>query len=457
MPNSAMQPREAEPVTVLMRKTKTQAEIGFAEQFASLGGSLPGGAELKALRRAAIDRFDELGLPHRRIEEWKYTDLRSKMTRAFPPPPPGPVDLSAEALSRGLGPLDAIDATRLVFVDGRYVAALSDAPVEDAVHVRSLARSIEDGDARAIGALCDADADLSDAILALNTAFMSDGAVVDVTGQAGRPIHLVFAQSGADEAGIAMRNVVQVADGAEVTLIESHICLGPAPTQRNVVTQLSAGDGARVDHLKVQCEGADATHLSNWLIRLGKGSDYRGFHFSSGAALARNQVTLRFDGEDASANVSGAFMLRRKQHNDTTLLVDHAEPGCRSRELFKGVVDDTARGVFQGRIVVQPHAQKTDGQQMAQALLLSERAEFDSKPELEIFADDVACGHGATTGQIDEEQLFYLKARCIPDDVARALLVQAFIGEAIETVEQEEVAEALSELTARWFAERNQG
>jgi Fe-S cluster assembly protein SufD len=187
------------------------------------------------------------------------------------------------------------------------------------------------------------------------------------------------------------------------------------------------------------------------MATLGTDAHYRAFQLTAATGLVRNGVFALIQGEGAKIDISGAFLGRGSEHIDTTLIVDHAEPGGESRELFKGVLADRARGVFQGKVIVRPDAQKTDGKQMAQVLLLSPEAEFDSKPELEIFADDVVCGHGSTSGQIDEDLLFYLEARGIPEAEARALLIQAFIGEALERVEHAELRDALSRASAEWL------
>ncbi len=248
---------------------------------------------------------------------------------------------------------------------------------------------------------------------------------------------------------------MSVGKGAKVTLIESFFSVSDAALQHNAATELDVGDGAKVSHIKIQAENQAATHLATWMTRLGENADYKAFQFSTGAALSRSQIFLAFAGEGASANVSGAFLMRDRQHHDTTLVVDHAVAHCESRELFKAVLDDSARGVFQGKIEVHPHAQKTDAKQMAQGLLLSEAAEFDSKPELVIFADDVVCGHGSTSGQIDEESMFYLRSRGIAEAQARSLLIQAFAGEAIELIENETLREILLGIVADWLAKRN--
>jgi len=217
------------------------------------------------------------------------------------------------------------------------------------------------------------------------------------------------------------------------------------------VTEVIINDKAALHHVKLQREGGDALHLTTWLLKIGADAHYDAFQFSLGAALARNQIYAQFTGEGSQANISGAFLLRDRQHCDTTILVEHLVPRCGTRELLKAVLDQEARGVFQGKIIVAPGAQKTDSKQMAQGLLLSEGAEFDSKPELEIFADDVVCGHGSTSGQIDEDLLFYLEARGIPEPEARALLIQAFVGEALERIEDEGLREAFTKAAADWL------
>jgi Fe-S cluster assembly protein SufD len=214
------------------------------------------------------------------------------------------------------------------------------------------------------------------------------------------------------------------------------------------------GDEAHVNHVKVIGDGADALHISTLAAAIGARARFNTFSFVSGGAIVRNQLFLKFDGEGTVANIGGATLLKGRQHADTTLVANHGARGCQSREVFKSVLDDEAHGVFQGRIVVQPGAQQTDAKMMTRALLLSEQAEADSKPELEIFADDVQCGHGATAGAIDEQLKFYLMARGIPAAEAEALLIQAFLGEAIESIEHAGMRETLNERVATWLRNR---
>jgi Fe-S cluster assembly protein SufD len=277
---------------------------------------------------------------------------------------------------------------------------------------------------------------------------MTDGAVVRVASKAqlARPVLLVFARAGGPGRLVTTRNIVQVATGASATLIEAHVTLaGATEGQDNALSEVAVGDDAALTHIKVTLSGAErATHLSTWMVGLSAAATYRAFQLTAGTALVRNAMFVTFTGEGASVDLSGVFLGRRNEHIDTTLVVDHAVPGCISRELFKGVLADRARGVFQGKVIVRPNAQKTDGKQMAQVLMLSEEAEFDSKPELEIHADDVVCGHGSTSADIDEDLLFYMRARGIGLVEARALLIESFIGEAIDKVEDEAVRTAIA-------------
>jgi Fe-S cluster assembly protein SufD len=238
-------------------------------------------------------------------------------------------------------------------------------------------------------------------------------------------------------------------------LIESHE--GPAGSgyQVNAAVELFVGDQAHVDHVKIIGEGADALHVSTLAAAVGAKARFNSFTFTAGGAVVRNQLFLNFDGEETVANIRGATLLKGRQHADTTLVVNHNAPGCQSREIFKSVLDDEAHGVFQGRIVVRQRAQQTDAKMMTRALLLSQDAEADNKPELEIFADDVQCGHGATAGAIDDELKFYLMARGISATEAEALLIQAFLGEAVEGVEHAGLREALMDQVAAWLKARS--
>jgi Fe-S cluster assembly protein SufD len=235
-------------------------------------------------------------------------------------------------------------------------------------------------------------------------------------------------------------------------LVESHECRNSY--QVNAVLELAVGDEAHVDHIKIFGSANDATLVSTLMAAIGARVRFNDFTFTTGGAVVRNQMFLRFDGEGSLAGIRGASLLRGKQHADNTLVLDHKAGGCQSREVFKTVLDGESRGIFQGKIIVRPKAQKTDAKMITQALLLSENAEADNKPELEIFADDVQCGHGATTGALDGDIKFYLMARGIPEKEAETLLVQAFVGEAIEGIEHAGMRDALVERVSAWLNAR---
>jgi Fe-S cluster assembly protein SufD len=233
-------------------------------------------------------------------------------------------------------------------------------------------------------------------------------------------------------------------------LVESHGGTGVA-YQVNTALELAIGDGAHVDHVKITRETDTALHVSSLMAAVGAHARFNAFTFTTGGAVVRNQLFIRFDGEGTIAGIRGANLLNGLQHVDTTLVAEHVARGCQSREVFKSVLDDESRSVFQGKIIVRPQAQKTDAKMATHALLLSEAAEADNKPELEIFADDVQCGHGATAGALDETLLFYLRARGIPKKEAEALLIQAFVGEAVEGIEHAGLREALMDEVAGWL------
>jgi Fe-S cluster assembly protein SufD len=436
---------------------KTKAEAALGEQFEAAAAHLPGTGWVKDLRKQAIGVFEARGLPHRRIEEWKYTDLRERVREALPPALGGaPASASREEVDAALGPLAALEADRIVFIDGRYDAALSQADrLGSSVEFKTMREMLAAAPKWLAGKFDGEAIKAEDPIRALNLAFMTDGALLKI-GKGGaqqRPVLMVFARSGNAGHAITTRNIVAVETGAKLTLIEAHVALGnAAKAQVNSGTDLTVADGAEVTHIKCVAGANEATtHLATWAVQIGKAASYRAFQLTAGTQLARNQVFATFVGEGAKLDVSGCFLGRGSDHIDTTLVVDHAVPGCESRELFKGVLDGRARGVFQGKVIVRQDAQKTDGKQMAQALMLSPDAEFDSKPELEIYADDVVCGHGSTCTEIDSEMMFYLRSRGIPENEARSLLIDSFVGEAIEKVEREDVRAALMQVAWQWL------
>ena len=418
--------------------TRTQAEQGLTQNFEAAATQLPGGSAVAAARRAAIGAFAALGLPHRRLEAWKYTDLRSALKQALPAAVGASATLPTHAeIDNALEEFAELDAHRVVFVDGVYAQGLSAQAKLAGLSLAPLAARLAKPEG-AIGAALAA-AGEQDAVVALNTAFMTDGAVIDIARDAtlAKPLLLAFVRTAGEARLLTTRNLLSVGANARATVIEAHVPLpGAAAGQNNALSELTIAEGAQLAHVKLTLAGRAESHLATWRGTLAAGASYRAFQFTADSGLVRNGVALTFAGEGAKADVSGCFLGRGSEHIDTTLVIDHARGGCESRELFKGVLADKARGVFQGKVIVRPDAQKTDGKQMAQVLMLSEDAEFDSKPELEINADDVVCGHGSTSAEIDEDLLFYFRARGIAAETARALLIESFIGEAIDKVEE---------------------
>lgn len=437
---------------VKVMKTAAEQELVAAWQQARV--RLPGPT---ALREAAFRQFDVHGLPHRRIEEWKYTDLRALMRDAKPLA--GAPSAAALARAKGTGRLlteAGVECRRLTFVDGTFVPELSDlAALEPGLVIRPMAKALADADRLVIAHLGKV-VPTTDVVVALNTAFMGDGAVIHVGSGASldRPLHLAFAYTGEEPASVFSRSLVVIETDARAMLVETHEGAPGREYQVNTVLELKAGERSYVDHVKITQEGEKALHLSTLMAGIGKGARFNTFLFTIGGAVVRNQLFVTFNGADAVAGIRGACLLSGRQHVDTTLVADHAVGGCQSREMFKSVLDGHSRSVFQGKIIVRPHAQKTDARMATHALMLSDTAEANNKPELEIFADDVQCGHGATAGALDKELLFYLRARGIPPREAEALLVRAFVGEAVEGIEHAGLREAVMGAVASWLDAR---
>ncbi|MBB3929107.1 Fe-S cluster assembly protein SufD [Kaistia hirudinis] len=427
------------------RILRTQAEDTFAAEYQAARARLPGGPGMAAARDAAFAAFQAAGLPHRRVETWRYTDLRA-LVRAVPP-------LAGEAPSDGAefaDPLPGLDRARLVIVDGVYRPELSDLSGLDGVAVQPMAALMEADDPR-IGT---AFARIDDPMVSLNAALMSGGVAIDVPAGVAIARAIEIAHVTTSAVGAYVRNAVRVGEGASVRIIESHVGRAGSAYQANIVTEASVADRAKVVWAKLQAEGDAALHIGSLAVTIGREANFDHLVLMTGAAIARAQSFVTFAGEQARAGLFGATMIGGKQHADILLSVDHAVPNGSSRERFKAVMDGRADGIFQGRIIVRPGAQKTDARMMTQGLLLSEEATFAAKPELEIFADDVQCAHGATSGEVDEDLLFYLISRGIPKAEAETLLVTAFLAEAIEGLGDEAIGEAFEKVAVDWLARR---
>jgi Fe-S cluster assembly protein SufD len=417
---------------ILMR---TPAETALIERFAREKSTLPGAEEARA---AAFARFEKVGLPGRRVESYHYTDIRNLMRSLAP----------EAGESAAIGALDFPDLPhRLVLANGRLV----DGTAPDGVRVSPLGDALKAGQVTLNAAMGAA----SDPVVDLNAALCRDGLFIHVGAEAnGTTLHLAFAERFEDARSLMPRIVVQVDAGVSFTLVESHFGPDGIAYQKNHVVELLIGAGAKVEHIRLNEAGDKALALSTLAATLDAEAELMSLGFTSGGETSRHQVFITYAGENAKLDLRGATMIRGRQHADTTLVVDHAVPHGTSRELFRTVVDGAAQGVFQGKIIVRPHAQKTDGQMASNALLLSDEAGMSNKPELEIFADDVVCAHGATCGALDENQLFYLQARGLPRADAEALLVEAFLDEVLDAVSHEGLREALASRVHDWLGAR---
>jgi Fe-S cluster assembly protein SufD len=440
-------------MNLALAKTETGRALG--ELFAVARARLPGTGEVADTRQQAFEAYERAGLPHRRIEDWKYTDLRVLMREVLPlaaAPDAAALTHAGDALE-----LHAIDGVRkLVLVDGVFAPKLSDlANPQKGLSIRTLREVLEKGDAALQAQLLAPDN--SNPMVALNSAMMTDGVVIEVADGVvlTQPLHVVHIASGGALAAMFTRSLLKIGKSAGATLVESYIAAeGATVYQAHDSLLVSIGDDARLDHVRLIEDSREAFNISSSVVTLGAHAHFNTFGMTSGAGVSRYQATIAFAGEGSKVETNGVNLLNGRQHADTTLFLDHAVPNCSSREIFRAVVDDRGHSVFQGRIIVQPKAQKTDAKMMTRALLLSDEAEADNKPELEIFADDVTCGHGATTGALDESLLFYLRARGLSEKEAQALLIQAFVGEAIESIVNDNLRELAVGAAERWLAAR---
>lgn len=378
------------------------------------------------LRRAGRDAYLKAGVPHAKVEAWKYTNLNALVGLDFQAAPD--VARVPQAL---IDRLPAIaGASRLVFVNGRLDETASDRIAVSGVTVGRL-----DAPSPHLGRIIDTP---RKPFAALNAALWEDGLALHVAAgvKLDRPLHVVFATVAADKPAMtAPRTLIVVEPGAAATLIESHVSAGGAPSFATGVVEVVLEDGASFGHYRLINERADSFHIAATAARLGRGSRYDSFTLTLGGRLVRSEIDVSLQGPDAECRVNGAYIGAGASHIDNTTVIDHVQPSCTSREVFRGIVGDKARGVFQGKVVVRKGAVKTDGHQLHNALLLSPGAEVDSKPELEIYADDVKCSHGSTTGDLDAAALFYLAARGIPEPDARRLLIEGFLTEVVDRIE----------------------
>ena len=397
------------------------------------------------LRQAGLNRFQEMGFPTTNDEDWRFTSLKPFTELPF--------EIMIESNSQTIdqSAIDGVafsqqDTDRLVFVDGHISSELSQISEQsEGVIVSNLASDLTTIETK-IGHLSGKD---QNPFIALNDAFFTDGAWIQIPANQSlsKPVHLIFLHTAIKDGQAShIRNLIIAETNARGTIIESHISLGQAAASTNVVTETQLGDGSNLEHIKFQDQSNRAFHLTSLHSELGRDAQYAFHSIALGARLSRNNLRMRLIQPGIECVLNGLYMLRGQQLADHHMIVEHAAPHCDSHEYFNGILDDQSRGVFHGRILVQPGAQKTDAKQTNKNLLLSDDATANTKPQLEIYADDVKCTHGATIGEMDDDAIFYLRARGLDTATARRMLLHGFVGEIVERVRHDDVREELDAL-----------
>jgi Fe-S cluster assembly protein SufD len=452
------------------RTTSTRAPSSIEVYRQDFERQKPGPDWLQRLREHGMARFEALGYPTTKNEDWHFTSVAPIAERTF-----RLAILESEregtdrressrrkgdaANSVGIKPGDLerfgfgqIDWHRLVFINGVFDESLSSfEEVGASLRVGSLARAIESGNLaleRHLGTIAKFD---QHTFTALNTAFIADGALVELANDAvvDKPIHLVFVSGG--EGVSHPRNLIVAGRHSRASVIESYVSLRDSEYFTNAVTEIALGEGAHVDHYKLQRESESAFHVGTVQIREERDSQLHSFSFAVGGSLARTNIYTSLEGDASTCTLNGLYLTDGSQHIDNQTSIEHIAPNCPSHEVYKGVLDGRSHGVFNGKVYVHPEAQKTDGKQSNNNLLLSPTARVDTKPQLEIFADDVKCTHGATVGRLDELAMFYLNSRGIGRETARTLLTYAFAADVLETIELEPLKKELEKMVLARF------
>jgi Fe-S cluster assembly protein SufD len=404
---------------------------------------------LLPMRKAGSASFAEQGFPTLKDEDWRFTNVTPITKLSLLPAGPAAVN-GAESKAINGSVFAQLTGPRLVFVNGHFVAKLSSVkPLSGGARVENLSAALAK-DAALIEKHLGRYAQVSkNAFAALNQALFADGAFIFVPQgvEIAEPIQLIYISSvkNAGEA-ISPRNLIIAEANSKVTIVESYLSTGDVAYLTNAVTELVAGDNAKVEHVKLQDEAANAYHIATIAGEFGRTSNVNVHSFALGAKLSRNNIRTKLAGEGLECILNGLYLTKDEQLADHHMIVEHAQPHCASHEYFNGILDDKSKGVFHGRILVQQIAQKTDAKQTNKNLLLSDDASADTKPQLEIYADDVKCTHGATIGQLNRESVFYLRSRGMSEQTARNMLIHAFAGEIIERIKCEPAREVIDKL-----------
>jgi Fe-S cluster assembly protein SufD len=409
------------------------------------GLTMPDGAAWAMdARKAALARVRDMGLPHGRDEYWKFTKPDTLVQAQAP---------TAALFYNDEGPIwNDLDRLKIVFVDGVFDADASDDLSLEGLEIERLVdvTAMDIHWAKDLYGVLEANGQkpVERPLAALNTAFATDGIVIRVTGQVSKSVNLIYLHK-SEPSDAVLHHCIKVEEGAEMTLLET----GPAAARFNKSIEVDVADTAAFHHVRVQGRDHERRAVTGIFTRLGTESTFKSFTLTMNGVLTRNECVIELTGDDANATIAGACVGDgRDFHHDDTVFITHDAVNCESRQVFKKVLRNGATGVFQGKILVQPDAQKTDGYQISQSLLLDDDSQFLAKPELEIYADDVACSHGSTSGAIDEDALFYLRSRGVPHSDATDLLVLAFLAEALEEIDNDVLSEGIYERLEAWLA-----
>ncbi|MBE3637728.1 SufB/SufD family protein [Mangrovicoccus algicola] len=406
---------------------------------------LPEGGWAEPARRDALARLSATGLPQGRDEYWKYT---RPDTLNAPEAPEAALFAGSETLI-----FSQRERLKITFVDGVFDPDQSDALELEGITIERLSEAANRDIhwAKDLYGVLEARGQdpVARPLAALNTAFAADGILIHVTGRPSKPVSLVYQHRGTRSDAI-LHHVVKVESGAEMTLLEN----GPAAARFNKVLEVDVADGGRFHHVRAQGRDHERRAATHIFARLGRESLFKSFTMTANGVLTRNECVIEFTGDDAVAHVAGASMGDGDFHHDDTVFITHDAVNCESRQVFKKVLRNGATGVFQGKILVKKDAQQTDGYQISQSLLLDEDSQFLAKPELEIYADDVACSHGSTSGAIDDDALYYLRSRGVPRREAQDMLTLSFLAEALAEIEDEDLAEEIRERLEAWLSRR---
>jgi Fe-S cluster assembly protein SufD len=402
---------------------------------------MPASTWAAAAREGALARLRAMGLPQRRDEYWKYT--RPDTLTQVDVPTAAVFETDEKMMFEG------VDRLRVVFVDGVFDADASDDLSLEGITIERLATANSDLHwATNLYGVLEARGQnpVDRPLAALNTAFATDGVLIHVTGKPSKPVSIVYHHK-SDSSDAFLHHCIKLDDGAEMTLLEN----GPAAARFNKVLEVEVADNASFHHIRTQGRDHERRAATHIFARLGAASAFRSFTMTVNGVLTRNDCVIELTGDDAIAHVAGACVGDGDFHHDDTVFITHDAVNCQSRQVFKKVLRNGATGVFQGKILVKAGAQKTDGYQISQSLLLDGDSQFLAKPELEIYADDVICSHGSTSGAIDEDAMFYLRSRGIPANEATDLLTLAFLAEAVDEIAHEELRNGMTERLGAWL------